>query len=145
MRRAVGVGVVGVAAGVAVGALVLAGCFIVTGSTDGYQLQPPPEAGPREAAACTLEAGACLEIGCMSAADCDPDGGSPLCCIAFGVSPLEARFSCAASCLAPAFQSCRTMSTECGDAATCTPHKCTVSGTDVFFNTCGQNPCSLAP
>lgn len=127
----------------AIGA-VLGGCMIVTGGTSDYVgIDAGPREGGVEAAACPFEAGSCVQLNCNSAADCNADGGAPLCCINFQLSPLAAEFTCQASCLAPTFQSCQPSTNECGDAATCNPHTCDVNGVSLAFSTCGQNPCSL--
>ena len=112
------------------------GCFIVTGSSDGYSQA-------------SLSSGA----GCTSAADC-ADAGGGVCCAAPGPPTQNGIptvvFSCAASCPALSIQICGGNS-ECNDGGSaCVPQACrfsvkTSAGTvssSVPFQSCGLINCT---
>jgi hypothetical protein len=120
-----------------------AGCFLLTGSTDGYTLAPP------EAGICTIDAssltslGVTLSCGCTSSADCH--AGARFCC--FGVSLTGTSASGASSCQATACdaavgaQLCE-QSSECVDAA-CIGQTCTFSELSIPVRACGHvNGCT---
>ena len=95
--------------------LTLAGCFIVTGSNDGYQPADPPG-------------------GCAGTADCS---GGQVCCAALP-SPVCQSAPCALA------QLCKT-TMECGDSAPgCALQSCTLDGGTFTLQACGAlAACSL--
>jgi hypothetical protein len=94
------------------------GCFLVTGSTDGY--------------APTGNAGAATTFQCASSADCD---AGQVCCLGIQ-STSSASSQCQAGPCALA-QLC-TASLECGDAAPgCALQSCMVDGSTYTLQACG--------
>lgn len=101
----------------------LAGCFLVTGSTDGYVAS---EAGGSPS--------------CMSASSC-ADGS--VCCLVLTSSSTSLAGTCQATCANAAYPQLCTTNAECGDAGACTKQSCTVDaggGVTVSVQACGTLP-----
>lgn len=94
-----------------------AGCFVVTGGTDGYAVA---DAG--------ADAG-----GCASMADCE--GGTVCCFNASASSPGTVCRTAPCSGVLP-IQLCKE-STECGDAGACTKQTCSALGSTLQASICG--------
>jgi hypothetical protein len=119
MRRWI---VVGLAAGAVVVGSAVAGCMLVTGSTDGYN---EADAGDSST----------LIPGCTSAASCEGDGvtGPQVCCLSLSA----ASASCASSsCVLGDIQLCETAA-ECGASGPCNAQSCPFDGVTLTFNACG--------
>jgi len=116
-----------------------AGCFLVTGSTNGYAI--PVEAGPdaqvdRAPGPLTTDSG--FAINCISAAECRGDGGAEICCLE-PTSTTAATTNCRRTqCTATlSAQLCAT-DAECGDASACIAQRCEFDGTTVVLRACGR-------
>jgi hypothetical protein len=120
-------------------AALLAGCFIVTGSTDGYErsAQSVSEAGTDAPA----EGGTSgLSLGCVSALDCASDGGTPsLCCLSL-TSLSSAATACQPSPCGGSFsvQLCKASSECAADAGGCLSQTCTAGSATVTIQACGN-------
>ncbi len=79
--------------------------------------------------------GGCITVSCIGDKDCD--AGSVCCLELTSFSPLAVSATCQAgsTCPPPGLQLCNGGSSDCGDAATCTP--CTVGG--FTLATCGTS------
>jgi hypothetical protein len=114
----------------------VAGCFLITGGTSGYQLAPP-EAGICSFDAASLGLPVAISCACASSADCVSDGGTKFCC--FGQTDATAAGSscqtmpCDAS---TAIQLCK-KTAECLDAA-CIPQTCSYSAVSIPVQACGS-------
>jgi len=120
--------------GVVVLGAALSACVLVTGSTDGYQATEAGSSG----AACGQDA-TCpgLMLECVSASDCNPEGGAQICCFA-PTSVAGASATCSSQpCAAPlGAQLCRS-SAECANEP-CLPQSCTFSGVSITILACGN-------
>jgi hypothetical protein len=118
--------IAGLRGAVAMGALSLAGCEVVTGSTSGY----------------TLEAGPPIAGRCLSARSCDGGVGASLCCLT--VSTTGASTICSGPPICPSLpgsvpvQLCLG-SAECPDAS-CVAQKCYWTGEAIPVLACGALP-----
>jgi hypothetical protein len=112
------------------GALAVAGCVLVTGSTDGYELADAGGAAEVEAGVCIAESGVCFDTQCVSRADCD---AGQVCCL--GLTGL----TCQATCAFESVQLC-TSDVECGDAGPCTSQQCETSAATYSGKICGLVP-----
>jgi hypothetical protein len=93
------------------GCILVWGCFLVTGTTNGYTQVTP-------------------EGGCEASSDC-PHGSGQVCCIAFSGASCQM-----APCGDGSIQPCSD-SGECGDAG-CNSHSCTIEGVPVTLRACGS-------
>jgi len=111
-----------------------ASCLLVTGSTDGYDLDPQ-EAGATRADGSADATG--LSLGCISAVDCASDGGAAVCCLSLS-SLSAASTSCQAARCSGSLgaQLCAT-DAECGDAS-CVSQQCSFAGAAVNLRACGK-------
>jgi hypothetical protein len=103
--------------------LVVPGCVLFTGSTDGYSL---------------LDSGSSASASCSSVASC---GAVGICCLASNPSGPSVSGVCLPSCSIALPQLCTT-SAECGDAVPCLLQRCTFDGgTDigVSVHLCGTS------
>ena len=126
-----------------VGALVLGGCLLVTGSTSGYVEVVDAGAQAPTTSTCNADAGACLVVGCSSPADCPGVDGGPngFCCLSATLSPPGAALACqAAGCAGGQSTVCAT-SLDCDQRTTCDAHACTLQQTSITFRTCGSFTC----
>ena len=97
-------------------ATVVAGCFLITGSTSGYTQATP-------------------EGGCEAAVDCTGEGGPQVCCL----SAMTVSSMCQARCGALEVQLCAG-STECASAS-CLAQSCRVDDAATFqLRACGKIP-----
>jgi hypothetical protein len=105
----------------------IAGCMLVTGSTDGYE---ESDAGADTGPSTTVIPG------CRSAASCESaggDAGPQVCCVS--LTALSA--SCEPStCAVGDIQLCST-SAECGPAGACNMQSCSAGGVPLAFLACG--------
>ena len=101
---------------------VVGGCFIVTGSTDDYQLA---DTGAPEAAA--------LAETCVSASDCD---AGEICCLSISATSLGTTCQ-VGPCVEG--QICGA-SAECSGGETCTSQQCSSNGLSIAFQACGTLP-----
>jgi hypothetical protein len=118
-------------AGIAAAASI-AGCFIVTGGTDGYQRAAEDGGGGGSDASG-------LVLGCVSATDCVGDGGAQICCLTPSASSFAATCQAAPCGGTFSIQLCKA-NTECADDASCTSQQCTYSGSSVTLQACGNIP-----
>jgi hypothetical protein len=116
-----------VSAALSLGALAAAGCVLVTGSTDGYELADGGGAAEVEAGVCIAESGICFDTQCVSSADCD---AGQICCL--GISGL----TCETTCAFESVQLCSS-SAECGDAGPCIEQQCETSSATYSGKICG--------
>jgi hypothetical protein len=118
---------------VALGAIALAitlpRCFLVTGGTSGYKLA--------DAGACDGDS-ACpgLALGCLSALDCQVDGGTDVCCATMS-SPSSGRSACQKG-PCETVQLCKGP-TEC-KGTTCVSQECEFGGAALTLQSCGGIP-----
>jgi hypothetical protein len=116
----------------------LAGCVIVTGSTDGYQLTAA--SSTFDAGAEAGEAGSGLTLGCVSAADCSGggDGAASVCCLSL-TSTTSAATECGPSPCGGTFsvQLCKLTSECASDSGTCTSQSCSFGTASVTIQACG--------
>jgi hypothetical protein len=110
----------------------IAGCFLVTGGTDGYQR------APQDGGSVGNDASG-LVLGCVSAADCVGDGGAPICCLTPSASSFVADCQAAPCGGTFSIQLCKT-NVECAGDASCTSQQCTYSGSVVTIEACGSIP-----
>jgi hypothetical protein len=112
------------------GALAAAGCVLVTGSTDGYELADAGGASEVEAGTCIAEGGICFDLQCASRADCD---AGQVCCLGLTGE------TCQASCTLESVQLCAS-DVECGDAGPCIQQQCDTSTATYSGSLCGLVP-----
>jgi hypothetical protein len=123
MRTTVGLGVMALA-------ISLAGCFLLTGGTSGYQLV---DAGTCEGnSACPG-----IALGCLSERDCNDEGGTDVCCVTVS-PPSSARSTCQKG-PCETIQLCK-KSTECEDTTTCMSQECVFAGAAITLRSCGGIP-----
>jgi hypothetical protein len=123
MRRWI---VVGLAAGAVVVGSAVAGCMLVTGSTDGYE---EGDAGADTGQSTVIP-------GCSSAASCESAGGGAgpqVCCVSLTALSASCEPS---SCAVGDIQLCSTNS-ECGSAGVCNMQSCSAGGMPFSFRACG--------
>jgi hypothetical protein len=119
-----------VVAGFAAASVLLgAGCFIFTGSTDGYDLAATDSGSADGAAACDPDA-TCISLTCLGTSDCD---GGACCLVEVGGGIGSA---CQTSCVGPQF--CKGNGDCTGES--CTSQSCTSNGVSVVVNACGSVP-----
>jgi hypothetical protein len=97
------------------GAVLLGGCMLFTGSTDGYSVPTP--------------------FACQVPTDCQ---GGQVCCLSLvgGVPGSQCQSSCSQS-----FEQVCTISMDCGDGGTCLTQSCSIDGgTPIPVSTCGAIP-----
>ena len=120
-----------VIASIACSLALVGGCFIFTGSTDGYQLIDSGQ--PETSVACSGDA-ECVALTCVSASDC---AAGEVCCL--GASPTSLASSCQVGPCAQ-FQLCNGNS-ECGDSGeTCASEQCSSSGVSLTLQSCTPIP-----
>jgi hypothetical protein len=112
----------------------LSACVLVAGSTDGYQAADAGSGG----ATCGQDA-TCpgLMLECVSAADCNSDSGSQICCFA-PTSATGGSATCSSQpCPAPLGAQLCHSSAECANEL-CLPQSCTFSGVAITILACGN-------
>lgn len=119
------------AGALSLGTLAAAGCVLVTGSTDGYELADAGGAAEVEAGVCIAESGVCFDTQCVSKADCGDAG--QVCCL--GIS----GETCQASCAFGSVQLCAS-SVECGSAGACIYQECETPTLTYSGSICGLVP-----
>jgi hypothetical protein len=120
--------------GVVASGVALVGCFVVTGSTDGYQ-RAPFDAGAADADGAAVG----LSLACLSAADCPHDAGAQICCLVPS-SLTSAAAACQGAPCSGSFsvQLCKT-SSECASAS-CISQQCAFAGATITLQACGSVP-----
>ena len=141
----------GGAMAVALAGAALVGCFVITGGTSGYQVEQV-DAGQGTSPSCTNpDGGTCVELNCVSNANCNGDAGE-VCCLkatgtfsSFGAILTSAVGSCQTACSGKyAVQLCALDSGDCPLAA-CVAQPCFVNGSTLIVNACGALPCPSGP
>lgn len=120
-------------AGAASFALVVAGCFLVTGSTDGYVLEDAGQSASVINGGSCISEGGCFATECIASRDCD---AGEVCCLG-AAAPFG--FTCRSECSFGSVQLCAT-DAECGDAAACLHQQCPLGSEAYDIQACGLVP-----
>ncbi|MEO7109851.1 MAG: hypothetical protein ABI183_05395 [Polyangiaceae bacterium] len=118
---------------VTLSSMLVAGCFIITGGTDGYTSAPHPSASSDGAPATCAPDAECIALTCLGTSDC-ADAGQ-VCCLGSTGSGLSS--SCQTKCVGPQF--CKG-DTDCPNGGSCTSQSCSGNGLSVVIQACGTVP-----
>jgi hypothetical protein len=111
----------------------VAGCFIITGGTDGYTSAPNPSASSDGGAATCAPDATCVSLTCLGTSDC-ADAGQ-VCCLGSAGGGLSS--ACQSKCLGPQF--CKGDS-DCPNGGSCTSQSCSGGGVSLIVQACGTVP-----
>jgi len=111
----------------------LVGCFLITGSTDGYNSAPAPSPSSDGAAATCAPDAECIALTCLGTSDC-ADAGK-VCCL--GSAGGGVSSACQSKCSGPQF--CKGDS-DCPNGGSCTSQSCSGNGVSAVIQACGTVP-----